>query len=118
MCRSRAHLPISRMPLMSGETFATPAPGFRIGGATTRGALHVKKDLPNQDAIAWCATKEGDLPVLLAVSDGHGGAAYFRSDVGSRSAVDVALAVGNDLAQQADTLPEAMVRHEAEDRMP
>jgi hypothetical protein len=103
---------------MSGETFTPPVPGFRIGGATMQGALHVKKNLPNQDAIAWQATKEGDLPVLLAVSDGHGGSAYFRSDVGSRFAVEVALAVGNDLAQQADGLPEPVVRHEAEDRMP
>lgn len=105
---------------MSGDALASGEPVFRVAGASERGALHVKKNLPNQDGIAWYQPDGGGLPVLLALSDGHGGASYFRSDVGSRIAVEVALAVGRELAEQADDTNEStvsIVKREAEDRL-
>jgi hypothetical protein len=66
---------------------------WQVGGSTVRGASHVRSGLPNQDAIAW--SKSGDRPdsVLLAVADGHGSSKCFRSDYGSRFAVQTALSV-------------------------
>jgi len=61
-----------------------------VAGASVRGAAHLARGTPNQDAIGWSA---GDAPSLaLAVSDGHGDERCFRSDAGSRIAVSVALA--------------------------
>jgi serine/threonine protein phosphatase PrpC len=102
---------------MSGDVLASGAPIFRVGGKSEQGALHLKKNLPNQDAIGWYPPAKGGLPVLLALSDGHGGASYFRSHVGSRIAVEVALKVGRELAEQADDTHESKVKQEAEDRL-
>ena len=51
-------------------------------GTSVIGASHIKKETPNQDAINF-----GDLPPFVAVSDGHGGKKYIRSEIGSRLAV-------------------------------
>jgi hypothetical protein len=88
-----------------------------------RGAAHARSGLPNQDAIAWlpegssapqdqsAALDTGGAPaeaggpaLVLAVSDGHGSAKCFRSATGARLAVDTALAVIGQLAEQ---LPDA-----------
>lgn len=69
---------------------------WSLGGATVRGAAHVRRGQPNQDAIGWLSVPNGGGVAhgfAAAVSDGHGGAAYYRSDVGARLAVDVAMAV-------------------------
>jgi hypothetical protein len=42
----------------------------------------------NQDWFACQGTGSGEDPLLLAVADGHGSAAYARSDLGARFAVD------------------------------
>lgn len=47
-----------------------------------RGASHVLKDLPNQDAVRFFEKES-----LLALADGHGGAAHPLSHVGSELAV-------------------------------
>ncbi len=62
-------------------------------GKSVIGALHEKKGLPNQDAIDWHPpeSKENDLPLILAVSDGHGSSKHFRSNVGSQLAVEAAI---------------------------
>ncbi|MEH2327362.1 MAG: PP2C family serine/threonine-protein phosphatase [Nostoc sp.] len=65
-------------------------------GKSVKGASHVRSGLPNQDAIKWHPgyPKLGtDLPVILAVSDGHGSAKSFRSNKGSHFAVDTAIQV-------------------------
>lgn len=64
-------------------------------GSSVTGALHLKKGLPNQDAIKWNTpeSKDNDLPIILAVSDGHGSSKYFRSEIGSKLAVDAAIEV-------------------------
>jgi hypothetical protein len=52
------------------------------------GSVHVRDGRPIQDAVrTWT---EGDRAVL-AVADGHGHHDHFRSDVGARVAVDVAV---------------------------
>ncbi len=70
---------------------------WAAGGSSVRGASHVRRNKPNQDAIAWAPAGAGGKPTLdaeafiAAVADGHGAPAYDRSDVGSRIAVSCAI---------------------------
>jgi serine/threonine protein phosphatase PrpC len=64
--------------------------GWRIGGASVRGAAHVQSGQPNQDALHWTPGVETGCRIVGALADGHGSAAHFRSDIGARFAVDSA----------------------------
>ena len=81
-------------PISSGEgsTVAT----WIAGGATAIGASHVRRQQPNQDAVMWSPAAAAY--AVMAVSDGHGSAAHFRSEIGSRLAVEVAEAILADAA--------------------
>ncbi len=57
----------------------------RFGGASVRGAAHKLHNLPNQDAFGGIVL--GDW-TIIAVSDGHGAPAHFRSDRGARFAIE------------------------------
>lgn len=57
---------------------------------SVRGAMHKKKGLPNQDAFASKISERGK-HVMIAVADGHGDSKCFRSQVGSRIAVKIAI---------------------------
>jgi hypothetical protein len=57
-------------------------------GASVRGAAHRRLGTPNQDALRVHTTPDH---TILAVADGHGSERCFRSDVGSRLAVGVAV---------------------------
>ena len=59
---------------------------WRIGGASARGAAHVRNGRPNQDAVEWRPTGVSATRISGAVSDGHGAAVHFRSNIGSRLA--------------------------------
>jgi hypothetical protein len=65
------------------------------GVCSRRGAAHRRRAQPCQDAsLQRVFTLPGGLPLtLLAVADGHGGAAYHHSDVGSALACQVAAEV-------------------------
>jgi serine/threonine protein phosphatase PrpC len=66
------------------------------------GNTHLKKGMPNQDAaIAFRPDEEG-YPLVLAVADGHGSSNYFRSDRGSRFAVESAKEVLLKFHQDTD----------------
>jgi serine/threonine protein phosphatase PrpC len=65
---------------------------WSVGGASARGATHVRKDLENQDAIAWTPSSGIGDTAVIAVSDGHGSETHFRSAIGARLAVETALA--------------------------
>ena len=72
------------------ETLQKTAWGVR--GGSTRGASHLRTGLPNQDSLGtWCDKTGGR--ALAVVSDGHGSARHFRSDTGSRLAVEAAMSV-------------------------
>lgn len=66
---------------------------WRCIGKSVKGASHVISGLPNQDAIDWYPESGIGLPVILTVSDGHGSAKSFRSNIGSRLAVETATRV-------------------------
>ena len=64
---------------------------WKVFAASVRGATHVRKQLPNQDACLFDVGTDGAPPIFVAVSDGHGSERCIRSDVGSRLAVETAL---------------------------
>jgi serine/threonine protein phosphatase PrpC len=78
-----------------------PAGGdrWRAVGDTVVGATHRRAGIPNQDALLLPAS--GGLPLVVAVSDGHGSPKCFRSHLGSRLAVGVAALVLRELLGRA-----------------
>jgi serine/threonine protein phosphatase PrpC len=66
---------------------------WKMAHACVRGSAHLRSGLPNQDAVQ-CVVIGGKGPspevAVAAVSDGHGGARHFRSQLGSSLAVNVA----------------------------
>jgi serine/threonine protein phosphatase PrpC len=69
---------------------------WTVLAASVRGAAHVRVGKPNQDAVDWWKGEDGT--VVLAVADGHGSEACFRSDRGARFAVEAAIGACADLA--------------------
>src|SRR5579863_2170676 len=66
-------------------------PEWHVIGESVKGASHERSGLPNQDAIHWSQPSDS-FPLVLAISDGHGSAKYFRSDKGAKLAVNAAIA--------------------------
>jgi serine/threonine protein phosphatase PrpC len=65
---------------------------WRVTGGSRRGHSHMETGLNNQDAIRYATSNESGT-VTLAVADGHGSDLSFRSDAGSRLAVNAAIEV-------------------------
>ena len=63
---------------------------WRVMGESVSGASHRRAGVPNQDAILQLRESGIGSPLILAVSDGHGGNKYFRSHKGSYFAVNTA----------------------------
>jgi serine/threonine protein phosphatase PrpC len=88
-------------------------------GKSVRGASHARTGLPNQDAIGWIQVQGEGQRLIVAVSDGHGSAKYFRSHIGSRLAIKTALALGQEfLDGQPDLKNLTTVKRTAEERLP
>lgn len=70
---------------------------WRMIGDSVQGYSHIRKGTPNQDAFAYTdqdepgeeRSSQGNV-YIMSISDGHGSAKSFRSDVGSRFAVRIA----------------------------
>lgn len=56
-----------------------------------QGYSHERLNKPNQDRFLFFSDEENGLPIILAISDGHGGSGYFRSDKGAQFAVESAV---------------------------
>ncbi len=63
---------------------------WHIIGESVRGVSHDRKGLPNQDAIQYIVKKGNELPLVIAVSDGHGNPKSFRSELGAQLATNIA----------------------------
>ncbi len=72
--------------------------GWRVGGASVRGASHVRSGAPNEDA--WLCG--GNDVAVAAVADGHGAAPHFRSQKGAEIAVRAAAMVLEPQLDDAD----------------
>jgi len=83
----------------------TAATSWSAVSASRRGSSHAS-DVPNQDAVRCEQLARPGRPDLwvAAVADGHGGARYVRSDVGARTAVDVAV---DSVRRALEAAPEA-----------
>lgn len=92
---------------------------WQVTGGSIQGFSHIRSGLPNQDSIEWSQGTESGLPLILAVSDGHGSAQSFRSSRGSRLAVDVTIRLLQDLLiNQIDQWILSGVKQMAEERLP
>ena len=61
---------------------------WHVLGRSVCGASHRRRGAPNQDALEW--SRAGNAGVAVAVADGHGSAASFRSGAGAALAVECA----------------------------
>lgn len=69
-----------------------PGDTWIIGAASVIGPAHVRRKMPNQDAVAVQPASLEHAPVVVgALSDGHGATPHFRSDRGARFAVETAI---------------------------
>ncbi len=92
---------------------------WRVIGESVRGAAHVRTGLPNQDAIGWTPESGIGLPLILTISDGHGSASYFRSDVGARLAVNAAVEVIRDFLENlASSLDLTAAKRWSKEKLP
>lgn len=70
---------------------------------SVRGAAHIRKNRPNQDSFWICeGGKTGNgmpMPAVVAVSDGHGGDKYIRSESGSELAVGAMRGIASAMAR-------------------
>jgi serine/threonine protein phosphatase PrpC len=108
----------AKTKISSGEGLSM---GGNIGGRkweavceSVRGASHIAAERPNQDALKIARFDSGTT-VVAAVADGHGGANYIRSEVGSRLAVTVATEELHSLLQLPAKRLLAFHRTELED---
>ena len=90
-----------------------PATAWRAIGRSVRGASHVRSSLPNQDAIAWFPDSGKGPPLIVAVSDGHGSPRNFRSDVGSKIAVEITTKTCQSAARGRPAQPGPAFRDQA-----
>lgn len=98
---------------------ALPArPTFHALGASVRGTSHVRAELVNQDALSVWPPGATAPPLVLAVADGHGSAKCFRSDVGSRLAVEIVTACFRELLERSESADLSLVKRELEETFP
>lgn len=101
------------------EEFSKDKSAWYVIGKSVRGASHVRTGLPNQDYIKWLPESGTSLPIILAISDGHGGDKYFRSDIGAKLAVEMALSACNTfLASKLESSNISIVKHMSEENLP
>lgn len=80
------------------------------------GTAHRRTETPNQDAFLFKTGEDGRAPIVLAVSDGHGSPKSFRSDLGAKLAVEIAVETTWTFQHDSISLPD--VKRDAEHRLP
>jgi protein phosphatase 2C-like protein len=94
-------------------------PGWRAIGTSVRGAAHVRAGLPKQDAIGWIPESGEALPLIMAVSDGHGSAKCFRSDAGALLAIHTTLQTMQEFVNgQLTAVSLSAIKRTAEEQLP
>src|SRR5450755_2660170 len=91
---------------------------WAVTGATIRGASHLRTGLPNQDALQYWLADGTAAAAILAVSDGHGSAPHFRSQIGSALAVHTAVDVLKELVERGDELQQGNSLEESAGKIP
>ncbi|PTY03388.1 hypothetical protein DB346_05770 [Verrucomicrobia bacterium LW23] len=94
--------PAAPQPLPPGVTEVSPrgGPAWVFTSCSIRGTSHERKGMPNQDFVEIACVPNGPpLPIRVAIADGHGSQRSFRSQAGSRLAVEAALAELEKMSQ-------------------
>lgn len=91
---------------------------WRVIAHTEQGASHVRNNLPNQDAVQPFVLSGGRPPVILTVADGHGSPKSFRSDIGSRFAVESASRLCSAFLQSIGSASPSAIKNSAEQQLP
>lgn len=93
---------------------------WRVAGRSVRGCSHERLGVPNQDALHWLPQEDLSRVVFLAVSDGHGSAKSFRSEIGSHIAVEVLTEGMHQFSETAtaQSLPLPEIQQIAEESLP
>jgi hypothetical protein len=102
--------------MLVNRSGVTGTASWLAAARTVRGAAHRRRQIENQDAVGWAPAGSG---ICVAVADGHGSPASYRSAQGAAMAVQVALEILQDLAglwpeyhSRAQQLAPAYVRTE------
>jgi serine/threonine protein phosphatase PrpC len=102
---------------------------WRLFGSSVKGASHKRKRKPNQDAIGWWSSSNGrsrsrqvvetQLPVIMAVADGHGGEVYARSARGAQLAVGCAIKLLSEVLTnlRANPVSYSLLKWEVKERL-
>lgn len=69
---------------------------WEISWAQVTGSMHIKKQMPCQDAICYNHLEEGSF--VCAIADGHGSRACLYSDEGARLATKVAVSLIEEMS--------------------
>jgi Protein phosphatase 2C len=85
---------------------------------SVRGAAHVRTGLPNQDAFKLMPGGRSGKSAIVALSDGHGSSECFRSDIGSRFAVDAAVGALSPLLEPPERISYSTLKHLVEQQLP
>jgi hypothetical protein len=94
-------------------------PAWRAIGTSVRGAAHVRAGLPKQDAIGWIPESGEALPLIMAVSDGHGSAKCFRSDAGALLAIHTTMQTMQEFVNgQLTAVSLSAIKRTAEEQLP
>lgn len=78
---------------------------WQAGGARAIGSAHRRLNVPNQDALLAAPLCQRSPQTVVAVSDGHGWAASYRSDMGAHLAVRAARDVLDGFLKSAQAAP-------------
>lgn len=124
--RQRKQKPLE-LPSITAEAVVHPEPiavakplkaVWHVLSASVRGASHERAELVNQDALAVWPPGATLPPLVLAVADGHGSAKCFRSDVGSRLAVETVTACFRELFERSAAADLSLVKRALEETFP
>ena len=85
---------------------------FYCFGKSVRGHEHRLSGLPNQDAFRIYIGKDNN-PVIIALADGHGSPVHFRSEVGSKMAVDTAVDILSSVRETDIKVPNKISKYPA-----
>lgn len=83
---------------------------FYCFGKSVRGREHRLSGLPNQDAFRIYIGKDNN-PVIIALADGHGSPVHFRSEVGSKMAVDTAVDILSSVRETDIKVPNKISKY-------
>jgi serine/threonine protein phosphatase PrpC len=82
------------------------AVSWQPAGMSVVGPAHLRKQLPNQDAIKWWTKPDASI-AIMAVADGHGDSRSFRCVDGASFAVQAAIEVLREYFVEADTIADS-----------